>query len=53
MPGTMLKSYINDSAVPIDGHSDILIPIAEGKMRLGDRVEGPDPAAWRPPPDLD
>jgi hypothetical protein len=35
---------LHDSAVVIDGHSDIPIPIAEGKMRLGDRVEVPDPA---------
>jgi hypothetical protein len=35
---------LHNSAVVIDGHSDIPIPIAEGKMRLGDRVEVPDPA---------
>jgi hypothetical protein len=44
---------LHDSAVVIDGHSDILIPLAKGKMRLGDRVEAPDMATWRPPPDLE
>ena len=33
----------------IDCHSDILIPVMEGKMRLSERVEVPDPATRRPP----
>ena len=33
-------------AIVIDGHSDILIPVAEGKMRLADRVSVPDPESW-------
>ena len=37
-------------AIIIDGHSDILIPINEGKMQMGDKVEVPDPAGWQPPP---
>ena len=37
-------------AIVIDGHCDILMPIADGKMRLGQRVEVPDPASWTPPP---
>ena len=36
-------------AIVIDCHSDILIPVMEGKMRLGERVDVPDPATWRPP----
>ncbi len=36
-------------AIVIDGHSDILMPLTDGKMRLGDRVETPDPLAWQPP----
>ncbi len=38
-------------AIVIDGHSDILIPVTEGKMSLGDRVEVPD-LDWEPPPGL-
>lgn len=36
-------------AIVIDGHSDILIPVTDGKMRLGERVNVPDPATWTPP----
>lgn len=36
-------------ALVIDGHSDILIPVTDGKMRLGDRVVVPDPLGWQPP----
>jgi len=39
-------------AVVVDGHSDILIPITEGKMSLGDRVEVPG-LDWEPPPGLE
>ena len=39
-------------AIVIDGHSDILMPITDGKMRLADRVEVPDPATWEPPEGL-
>jgi hypothetical protein len=28
------------------------MPIADGKMRLGERVEVPDPAMWTPPPEI-
>lgn len=38
-------------AVVVDGHSDILIPITEGKMDLADRVEVPG-TDWEPPPGL-
>ncbi|MYB05426.1 MAG: hypothetical protein F4Y24_03630 [Gemmatimonadetes bacterium] len=39
-------------AIVVDGHSDILIPITEGKMSLGDRVEVPG-LDWEPPPGLE
>ena len=32
---------IHRDAIVIDGHSDILMAIADGKMRLGERVEVP------------
>ena len=40
---------LHKRAIVIDGHADILIPMTEGKMRLGDRVEVPDPASWIAP----
>jgi len=40
---------LHRQAIVIDGHSDILIPLADGKMRMGDRVVVPDPAGWQPP----
>lgn len=40
---------LHQQAIVIDCHSDILKPIADGKMRLSDRVEVPDPATWVPP----
>jgi membrane dipeptidase len=43
-------SDLHRRSVVIDGHSDILIPIAEGKMRLEDRVKVPDPDTWQAPP---
>jgi membrane dipeptidase len=39
-------------AIVIDGHSDILMPVTDGKMRLSERVEVPDPASWEPPAGL-
>ena len=32
-------------AIVIDGYSDALMPIADGKMRLGQRVDVLDPAS--------
>jgi membrane dipeptidase len=40
---------IHNRAIIIDGHSDILMPVADGKMRLGDAFQLPDPATWRAP----
>lgn len=36
-------------AVVIDGHCDILIPIADGYLRLGKQVRIPRPDEWTPP----
>lgn len=40
---------LHRQAIVIDGHSDILMPVADGKMKLDQRVEVPDPATWQPP----
>lgn len=40
---------LHRQAIVIDGHSDILMAITDGKMRLGTRVDVPDPATWKPP----
>jgi membrane dipeptidase len=40
---------LHRDAIVIDGHSDILMAIADGKMRLGERFALPDPATWGPP----
>jgi membrane dipeptidase len=45
-----LASNVHTEAICIDGHCDILMPIADGKMRLRDRVEVPPLAGWVPPP---
>jgi membrane dipeptidase len=36
-------------AIVIDGHSDILMPIADGLVRLVRQVQIPDPERWRLP----
>jgi membrane dipeptidase len=40
---------LHEQAIVIDGHCDILAPIADGKARLADRVSVPDPETWQPP----
>ena len=40
---------LHREAVIIDGHSDILIPIADGKVRINDSVRVPEAADWLPP----
>jgi membrane dipeptidase len=40
---------LHRKAIVIDGHSYILMAIADGKLRLADRFELPDPATWQPP----
>jgi len=42
-------SELHQRAIVIDAHTDILIPITDGKMKLMERVETPDPATWEPP----
>lgn len=37
----------------VDGHSDILIPVTEGKTTLDQRFDLPDPATWQPPVGFD
>jgi len=45
-----LSEAIHAESIVIDGHCDILMPVADGKMRLRDRVEVPPPTGWEPPP---
>lgn len=40
---------LHQDAIIIDGHSDILMAIADGKMRLGERFELPPHEGWHPP----
>jgi membrane dipeptidase len=40
---------LHRDAIIIDGHSDILMAVADRKMRLGDRVELPAHEGWQPP----
>jgi len=40
---------LHREAIVIDIHNDILMPLADGKMRLNQRVDLPDPATWEPP----
>ena len=40
---------LHERAIVIDCHSDLLIPIADGYVRLGKQVEVPDPEKWKPP----
>jgi len=43
---------LHRKAIVIDCHSDILMPIADGLVRLGTQVAIPDPAHWKPPFEL-
>jgi membrane dipeptidase len=45
-----LAKTIHAETIIIDGHCDILMPVADGKMRLRDRVEVPPASGWNPPP---
>src|SRR5687767_8169205 len=45
-----LAATVHAEAIIIDGHCDILMPVADGKMRLRDRVEVPPAEGWEPPP---
>lgn len=44
---------LHGRAVVIDGHSDVLIPVGEGKMELWERPKAPDPETWQPPTGLE
>lgn len=48
----MTAHTLHQRAFVIDGHSDILGPVAEGKARLGQRTHVPDPATWQAPPEV-
>ena len=56
--GTAMKSIhdaaaraaeLHEKAIVIDCHSDILMPIADGLVRMGKHVATPDPARYKPP----
>ena len=40
---------LHRDAIVIDCHSDILMPVADGHVRMGVQVDVPDPVAWAPP----
>ena len=40
---------LHERAIIIDGHSDVLMAIADNKMRLGTRVELPPHEGWKAP----
>ena len=40
-------------ATVIDGHSDILIPLADGKMHISEKVTIPKLQDWAPPPGME
>ena len=40
---------LHQHAIVIDGHCDILMPIADGKVRLGEVASIPAPELWQPP----
>ncbi len=48
-PAADRAAALHREAIIIDGHSDILMAIADGKMRLGERVELPPHEGWQPP----
>lgn len=47
-----IKELLQQATV-IDGHSDILIPLTEGKMNIANRIDIPDPPSWHIPPGLE
>ena len=51
-PDSVRPPDLHRSAIVVDGHSDILIPVTEGKMHLGERVDVPD-LDWEAPPGLE
>jgi len=49
---TKVKELLEQSIV-IDGHSDILIPLTEGKMDISKRVAIPPLNGWQAPPGME
>jgi membrane dipeptidase len=49
---SLAPAALHQRAIVIDGHCDILMPVADGKIRLRDQVSVPDPADWQPPAEL-
>lgn len=45
-------AQLHARAIVIDGHSDVLIPVTQGRMHLGQRVEVPG-LDWQHPPGLE
>ena len=46
------SAEIHKSATVIDGHSDILMAVADRMVRLGETFDVPDPQSWQPPAGL-
>lgn len=42
-------AQLHKKAIIIDCHSDILMPIADGYVRMGKQVSVPNPGQWQPP----
>ncbi len=42
-------AQLHQQAMIVDGHCDILMPLADGIIRLGEPIELPDPANWEAP----
>ena len=42
-------AQLHKKAIVIDCHSDILMPIADGYVRMGKQVTVPNPGQWQPP----
>lgn len=40
---------LHEQAIIIDGHCDILVPVTDRKVRLGEWTQIPDPTTWEPP----
>lgn len=43
------SARLHAESLVIDGHCDVLMPIADGKIRLGERFEVPAEDGWTPP----
>lgn len=42
-------AQLHKKAIVIDCHSDVLMPVADGLVRMGKQVVVPDPAQYKPP----